>query len=162
MAATGGGGGYYSKFYPHFATIRHKMKSWRHPGGALLGINILSVFENPDAIDRDVRTVKEAVVPENETGWDRLRLMFAYDEFGEMSPELSMVIDSLTHEDSFVSREDLPCMEYKWFGISYANTYRHFCSPVPSCMMFKNNNNKKKFDAQPNESIFAEGSLSPF
>ncbi|XP_042864880.1 RPII140-upstream gene protein-like [Penaeus japonicus] len=91
MAATGGGGGYYSKFYPHFATIRHKMKSWRHPGGALLGINILSVFENPDAIDRDVRTVKEAVVPENETGWDRLRLMFAYDEFGEMSPELSMV-----------------------------------------------------------------------
>lgn len=94
MAATGGG--HYSKFYPHFAAFRHNIRRWRHPGGALLGINILSVFGNPDSIDRDVRTVKEAKVPTDETGWDRLRLMFTYDEYGEMSPELSMVIDALT------------------------------------------------------------------
>ncbi|XP_037784850.1 RPII140-upstream gene protein-like isoform X1 [Penaeus monodon] len=90
MAATGGG--HYSKFYPHFAAFRHNIRRWRHPGGALLGINILSVFGNPDSIDRDVRTVKEAKVPTDETGWDRLRLMFTYDEYGEMSPELSMVV----------------------------------------------------------------------
>ncbi|XP_045607351.1 RPII140-upstream gene protein [Procambarus clarkii] len=82
--------GYYSKFYSTFSRFR-KRSVWSDSGRVLLGINVIQLFENPDAIDRDLRTVKQADEIQN-TGKHRLKLMFSYDEYGNLSPELSMVV----------------------------------------------------------------------
>ncbi|KAG7174544.1 RPII140-upstream gene protein-like [Homarus americanus] len=83
--------GYYSKFYSSFCTTRQR-SVWRDSGGVLLGFNILKLYENPDSINQEVKTAKIMNWKEK-TGTDRLRLMFSYDEFGKMSPEMGMVVN---------------------------------------------------------------------
>lgn len=81
-------GGHYSKFYSSFRKIRRSV--WRDSGGAILGISIMKLFQDPDAVDHNLRTVRLAE-REEETGRERLRRMFSYDEFGDLNPELSTV-----------------------------------------------------------------------
>ncbi|XP_071549883.1 uncharacterized protein 140up isoform X2 [Panulirus ornatus] len=82
-------GGQYSQFYSIFWKLP-KRSVWRDSGGAIIGFNVLKVFNNPDAIDQNVPTVKNADKKE-ETGQDRLRQMFSYDEFGDLNPEMTTI-----------------------------------------------------------------------
>ncbi|KAK7075645.1 Complex I assembly factor timmdc1, mitochondrial [Halocaridina rubra] len=85
--------GYNSKYYTTFATLRKN--GWRSmTGSALLSLNVLKVFENPDKIDKASSPTAQSWVTDVETGEDRLRKMFSYDEFGDPSPELQTVTQS--------------------------------------------------------------------
>jgi len=61
--------------------------------GTFFGINL---FENNDSVNHESQTAKlmsseMANCLENETGWDRLKVMLSRDEFG-MSPEMDSVV----------------------------------------------------------------------
>ncbi|KAK8726654.1 hypothetical protein OTU49_009975 [Cherax quadricarinatus] len=83
------GSGYYSRFFSTFSSLRKKTL-WRDSSGVLLGLNLMSAFHNPDAIDQDFR--KASQLQEQETGAHRLKLMFSYDEYGNISPELHTIV----------------------------------------------------------------------
>ncbi|MPC23252.1 RPII140-upstream gene protein-like [Portunus trituberculatus] len=77
----------YTKLYRSFLASRGK-------GGAALGLSIL-FFENPDAVDPNSKTAVSHLSERTEmTGLQRLKLMYSYDVYGNLSPELSMVIQS--------------------------------------------------------------------
>jgi len=78
----------------YFKMYNSILKNGRFPL-SLGGVGFLEMFKNPDAIDKDTRTTKGIKPPENETGGDRLQLMFSYDEHGYMSPELSQVVQGV-------------------------------------------------------------------
>ncbi|KDR16313.1 RPII140-upstream gene protein [Zootermopsis nevadensis] len=50
--------------------------------------------ENNDKVDSDTSQSFYRRNIENETGWERLRLMYSSDEFGNLSPELNAAIQS--------------------------------------------------------------------
>nr|CAD7200377.1 unnamed protein product [Timema douglasi] len=47
-----------------------------------------------DKVSKDSKTAKSLIANHNETGWDRLYMMFSLDEFGVSSPELHSVFQS--------------------------------------------------------------------
>ena len=74
-----------SKLYRSFLAWRAK------GGGAALGISML-FFENPDEVDPNSKTAISHLSERTEmTGMQRLKLMYSYDSYGNLSPELSMV-----------------------------------------------------------------------
>ncbi|KAK8378981.1 hypothetical protein O3P69_009607 [Scylla paramamosain] len=78
----------YTRLYRTFLASRAK------GGGATLGLSIL-FFENPDEVDPNSKTAKSHLSERTEmTGLQRLKLMYSYDAYGNLSPELSMVIQS--------------------------------------------------------------------
>ncbi|XP_068222763.1 RPII140-upstream gene protein [Palaemon carinicauda] len=85
---------HYSKLYSTFIKQHRK----KHAAGSfLMGFNVYRLLENSDSIDKNIETVRKAELnKEEETGMDRLRIMFKKDEYGDISPELQMVIQGVT------------------------------------------------------------------
>lgn len=59
-------------------------------GGATLALSLF--FDNPDAVDPNSKTARTHLSEQSEmTGLQRLKFMYSYDSYGNMSPEMSMV-----------------------------------------------------------------------
>lgn len=83
------GGDKYFNLYRSFLTSRNA-----RGGGATLALSLL-FHESPDTIDPNSKTARSHLSERQEmTGLQRLKLMYSYDAYGCMSPEMSMVMQS--------------------------------------------------------------------
>ncbi|XP_076051736.1 RPII140-upstream gene protein [Oratosquilla oratoria] len=90
--------GMYGKMYSTFVRRKEKILCKTIGGQSLLGLTITQLVDNPDIPDKSIPTVQSSQkhaenVTKHETGWDRVCQMFTRNEYGELSPELSMVAE---------------------------------------------------------------------
>ncbi|KAG0720055.1 RPII140-upstream protein [Chionoecetes opilio] len=83
------GGDKYLNLYRSFLASRGATR-----GGATLGLSLF-FYENPDIVDPNSKTAASHLSQKTEmSGLQRLKFMFSYDAYGNISPELSMVLQS--------------------------------------------------------------------
>ena len=77
----------YTKLYRTFLASRGAVG-----GGTTLSLSLF-FFQDPDIVDPNSKTAQSHLSERTEmTGRQRLKFMFSYDAYGNISPEMSMVI----------------------------------------------------------------------